>query len=84
MKELLHNLAARAHNVSFWTGVVGAVVLLLNQVLGLSLNTPEVVSAAGVIAAVVLGGHYVSAHAASAAGAAQKSEAAPPAAPAVK
>lgn len=52
------DLAKKAHSVSYWTGIVGVIVLLLNQALGIKLDQTQFVSAAGILASVVIGGHY--------------------------
>ena len=56
LQEIEHS--KRLHSVSFWTGLVGGVVLLLNQDFGAHLNSPELVALAGIVATMVIGGHY--------------------------
>jgi hypothetical protein len=61
---MAERLAKDMHRASWWVGVIGALVLLLNRVLGLDLDAAQIASVAGVIASVVLGGHYVAGKAA--------------------
>jgi uncharacterized membrane protein len=64
MQQLLHGLAIKGHAVSWWIWVVGALVLLLNHVLGLRLDPTQFTGVAGVIASMVLGNSYVAGKAA--------------------
>ena len=52
-------VAAGIHSMSWWTGVVGGLVLMLNRALGLGLSSTATAAVAGVVASLVLGGHYV-------------------------
>lgn len=52
------DLGKKIHSVSWWTGVVGALVLLANQVFGLKLDAAPFVSLCGLLATFVFAGHY--------------------------
>ena len=58
--------ANRIHSVSWWTGVVGALVVLANSIFGTTIPADQVVSFAVIVLSLVLGGHYVAAKAAQA------------------
>ncbi len=51
--------AKRIHSSSYWTGVVGALVVLANDLFGLHIPTGQVVAFAGVVASLVLSGGLV-------------------------
>ena len=51
----------KIHSVSFWTGLVGSVILLLDQQFGFKLNVAEFVSLAGVLASFIIAGHFTAA-----------------------
>jgi hypothetical protein len=51
--------AAQLHSVAWWTGAIGALVTLLNAVLGLNIPTQQVIAFATIIAGMVLGTSHV-------------------------
>lgn len=51
----------KQHKVSYWTGIVGGVVILLNRVLGMNLNEVEIVSLSALLLGLVMSPHISSA-----------------------